>query len=96
MPLTITVPMELPNFTAWTDEDVERLLQLIESGSSLHDLTRQLGRNEADLAQQARFLGVHLPQHEEMRVLTRTTDSSRASSTIHYAPFKQRPDRAEF
>jgi hypothetical protein len=86
---------EPPNFASWNDEDVERLLRLIESGSPVNDITRALGRSEADLAQQARFLGVHLPHHEEMRVLTRTSDSSTASSTIHYAPFKQTPDRAE-
>ena len=80
---------ESTSFAFWNDEDVERLLRLIEGGSSVNDIICALGRSEADLAQQARFLGVHLPHHEEMRVLTRTSDSSTASSTIHYAPFKQ-------
>ena len=87
------MPDESPNFASWSDEDVERLLRMIESGRSVNDMTRVLGRDEADVAREAQFLGVHLPGHEEMRVLTRTTDSSKASTTIHYAPFKQRPER---
>lgn len=88
---------DLPNFAPWSDEEVERLLRLIEGGGSMNDLVRVLGRNENDLEQQARFLGVHLPQHEELPVLTRTSDSSKASSTtIHYAPFMQTPRYPEF
>ena len=84
------VPGESPYFTPWSDEDVERLLRLIESGTSVDDLTRSLGREEVDVAQKAHYLGVHLPGHEQLPVLTRTSDSSRASATIHYVPFKQR------
>ena len=55
----------------------------------MHDLARTLGRSESALERQARFLGVHIPQHGEMPILTRTSDSPTASATIHYAPFLQ-------
>jgi hypothetical protein len=79
----------------WSDEEVEKLLRLVESGSSMHDLARTLGRSESDLERQAQFLGVHIPQHGEMQILTRTSDSSTVSATIHYAPFLQGSRRAE-
>ena len=86
--------MDLPNFTPWGDEEVERLLRLIESGSSLAELSRALGRSEANIEEQANFLGVLIPRHEELSVQTRTADSSSASATIHYAPFTVSPRRA--
>jgi hypothetical protein len=89
------VSNESPKFPSWNDDDVERLLRLIESGSSVNEITGALGRSEVDVTQQARFLGVHLPSRERSRVLTRTSDSSVVSSTIRYAPFKQIPERAE-
>jgi hypothetical protein len=87
------VPAEFPNGSRWSDEDVEKMLRLIEGGSSLHDLMRFLGRTEAELTQEAFFLGVMLPQHGAMSVSTTTADSSAASATIHYAPFGQAPRR---
>jgi hypothetical protein len=87
------VPAEFPNGSRWSDEDVEKMLRLIESGSSLHDLMRFLGRTEAELTQEAFFLGVMLPRHGAMSVSTTTADSSEVSSTIHYAPFGQAPRR---
>lgn len=69
------------------------MLRLIESGSSLHDLARVLGRTEGDIEQKTSFLGVLLPQHEAMPIWTRTADSSAVSATIHYAPFAQSPRR---
>jgi hypothetical protein len=83
------VPADFSNFAPWGDDEVERMLRLIESGSSMRDLCRALNRSEVDLEQQAQFLGVLLPEHEELSVLTRTADSSAATSTIHYAPFLQ-------
>lgn len=74
---------------------MERLLRLIESGSSMHDLARTLDRSESDLGMQAQFLGVHIPLHGEMPIVTHTSDSSTASATIHYAPFLQASHRAE-
>ena len=74
---------------------MERLLRLIESGRSMHDLARTLGRSESDLEKQVQFLGVHISQHSEMPILTRTSDSSTASATIHYAPFSEGRRRAE-
>lgn len=74
---------------------MERLLRLIESGSSMHDLARILDRAEIDLEREAQFLGVHIPQHGAMPILTRTSDSSTASATIHYAPFLPGSRRAE-
>lgn len=88
------MPVDIPNFSPWSDEEVERLLRLIESGSSLAELSRALGRSEPSVEQQAKFLGVLIPQHEELAVLTRTADSSSSSSTIHYVPFKVNPRRA--
>ena len=78
----------------WDDDEVEKLLRLIEGGNSLSDLSRLLGRSEYDVEQQAQFLGVLLPQHEAMSVSTYTEDSSAISATIHYAPFAQAPRRA--
>ena len=66
---------------------MERLLNLIESGRATCEIARALGLSETDLQQQARFLGVQLPEHHEMHVLTQTADSCAASATIHYAPF---------
>jgi hypothetical protein len=77
----------------WSDEEVERLLRLIESGSPLAELSRVLGRSEANVEQQANFLGVLIPRHEELSVQTRTADSSSVSATIHYAPFVVSPRR---
>ena len=79
----------------WSDDEVERLLRMIESGRSMHDLACALGRSQRDLEKQAQFLGVHIPEHGEVPVLTRTSDSSTASATIHYAPFSQGLRRAE-
>ena len=69
------------------------MFRLIEVGSSLQDLARVMGRTEGDIEQQAAFLGVRIPHHEALRVLTRTTDSCAASLTVHYAPFAQSPRR---
>ena len=88
LPPESSVPENSRDSLHWSDEEVEKLLRLIESGSSIHDLARTLRRSEDDLEQQAHFLGVHIPQHGEMPVLTRTSDSSMASATIHYAPFR--------
>jgi hypothetical protein len=88
------VPVEPSNLTPWSDEDVEQLLRLIESGSSLAELSRALGRSEYDVEQQAQFLGVLIPRHEELAVQTRTADSSSISATIHYAPFATGSRRA--
>ena len=85
--------MDSPNLSPWSDEEVERLLRLIESGSSLAEMSRTLGRGEQDIELQAKFLGVLVPCHEELSVQTRTADSSAASATIHYAPFAS-PRRA--
>jgi predicted transcriptional regulator len=82
--------VNLPDFSPWSDEDVERLLSLIESAASTHDIAQALGRNESDLQKQARFLGVLLPEHEETGVITRTADSSSTNSTIRYVPFRPR------
>ena len=49
---------------------MERLLRLIESGRSMHDLARALGRSESDLEKQAQFLGVHIPQHADPSDIT--------------------------
>jgi hypothetical protein len=95
VPLKHCVPDNSSKSAHWSDEEVERLLRLIESGSSMHDLARILHRSENDLEMQAHFLGVHIPQHGEMPILTRTSDSSTASATIHYAPFLQSARRAE-
>jgi len=81
-------------FAHWSDEDVERLLRLIEGGSSLAELSRVLERSEADVERQARFLGVMVPQHEALAVQTRTTDSGKVSATIHYAPLSAAKRRA--
>jgi hypothetical protein len=75
------VPAEFPIGAPWSDEDVERLLRLIESGCSMAELSRALGRSEVALEQEARFLGVLLPRHGAVHVSTRTADSSSASST---------------
>jgi hypothetical protein len=71
----------------WSEDEVERLLRLIESGSNLTELSRSLDRNERDIELQAKFLGVLIPCHEELSVQTRTADSCSVSATIHYAPF---------
>ena len=65
---------------------MERLLRLIESGSSLADLARALGRSESDLEEETRFLSVQIPQHETISTFTRTADSSAMTATIHCAP----------
>lgn len=82
------MPVDSPDLSPWSDEEVERLLRLIESGSNLAELSRSLDRDEREIELEAHFLGVHIPCHEELPVLTRTADSSAASATIHYAPFK--------
>jgi hypothetical protein len=87
------VPTDPQGFAHWSDEEVEQLLRLIESGSSMNDLSRALGRSESDLERQARFLGVHIPQHGEVAVQTTTSDSSTLSATIHYAPSLPTPRR---
>lgn len=84
-----------PDFAPWSDEEVERLLRLIETGTPMAELCRALGRSDLDLEQQAQFLGVHLPQHDARTLLTRTSDSSSCSSTIQYAPFTQSPNRTD-
>jgi hypothetical protein len=81
------VPAEYTHSSLWSDEDVEKMLRLIELGSSLRDIIRLLGRTEAELTREAAFLGVMLPRHGAMTVSTTTADSSAASATIHYAPF---------
>lgn len=68
---------------------MERFLRLIEGGCPLADMAKNLGRSENDVAYQAQFLGVQLPQHEALPVSTSTADSSIASTTVHYAPFPQ-------
>ena len=73
---------------------MERFLRLIEGGCSLADMARNLGRSENDVAHQAQFLGVQLPQHEALPVSTSTADSSTVSATIHYAPFTSLPRRS--
>jgi hypothetical protein len=73
------------NFAHWSDDEVERLLNLIESGRPTREIARALARSETDLQEQARFLEVQLPEHREIRVLTKTADSSAVSVTIHYA-----------
>jgi len=93
LPLNRDVPAEFPSGAAWSDDDVEKMLRLIEGGSSLHELARLLGRTDGDIAQQASFLGVLIPQHEALRIWTRTADSSGVSASIHYAPFAQSPRR---
>ena len=80
------MPVEFPNGSRWSEEEVEKMLRLIEGGSSLHEIARVLARTERELEQEAGFLGVMLPQHEPLPVSTHTADSS-MSSTIHYAPF---------
>jgi hypothetical protein len=77
------------DFSPWGDDDVEQLLRLIESGSSLAELSLILGRSQPDVERQAHFLGVLVPEHGELAVSTRTVDSSAVSATIHYAPFAQ-------
>ena len=81
------MPPEFTHSSSWSDEDVEKMLRLIELGSSLRDIIRLLGRTEAELAQEAAFLGVMLPRQGAMTVSTTTADSSAVSATIHYAPF---------
>jgi hypothetical protein len=66
------------------------MLQLIELGSSLRDIIRLLKRSEAELAEEAAFLGVMLPQHGAIAVSTSTTDSSATTATVHYAPARHR------
>lgn len=88
------MPVNSPNVSPWGDEEVERLLRLIETGSSLAELSRTLGRGEQDIESQADFLGVLVPRHEELSVQTRTADSSAVSATIHYAPFAPSSRRA--
>ena len=65
---------------------MEKLLRLIESGSSLADLARALGRSESDLEEETRFLSVQIPQHEPISRSTRTADSSEMTATFHCAP----------
>jgi hypothetical protein len=81
------VPVDSPKLSPWSDDEVERLLRLIESGSNLTELSRSLGRHERDIESEASFLGVMVPCHEELSVQTRTVDSCSVSATIHYAPF---------
>ena len=80
------MPLNSPS-PRWGEDDVERLLRLIESGSSVEELSRVFGRTEVEVERQARFLGVLIHRHEELPVQTRTADSSCESATIHYAPF---------
>ena len=78
------MPGNAPDFSHWSDEEVEKLLRLIESGSSLADLARALGRSESDLERETRFLSVQIPQHGPLS--TRTADSSAMTATIHCVP----------
>lgn len=90
-PLKQNVPAEFSSSVAWSDDDVEKMLRLIEGGASARALARIMGRNKGDIEQQASFLGVLLPQHEAMPFWTRTTDSAVASATIHYDPLATAP-----
>jgi hypothetical protein len=79
--------VDSPSLSPWSDDEVERLLRLIESGSNLTELSRSLGRGEPEIESEASFLGVMVPSHEELSVQTRTVDSCSVSATIHYVPF---------
>ena len=83
--------MGSPNFAPWSDAEVERLLSLVETGGSTSNIAQALGRSEADIKRQARFLGVQLSEHQETGLLTRTVDSSSKNSAIRYVPFRPRP-----
>ena len=78
-----------PAVQKWTEEEVEKLIGLIEGGASFGELVSRLGCTETELQQGASYLGVLLPKHESVPIATLTANSSPAhseGSTIHLAP----------
>ena len=82
--------MDSRDFAPWSDAEVERLLSLVETGSSTLNIAQALGREESDVKQQARFLGVQLIERQETGLLTRTLDSSSKNAAIRFVPFRPR------
>lgn len=63
--------MARPITRKWTDEDIGRLIELSEQGSSLIRAAGALNRNTASVQKMARQLGRHFPGVRETKASLR-------------------------
>ena len=47
----------------WSDDEIERLVELIENGAHLDVLASRLGRSEREVREYGSYLGLLLPEH---------------------------------
>jgi hypothetical protein len=86
----MSVPVDCPTAPSWSDDEVEKLLRLIENGVPSRDIAHILNRDRADVEQKASFLGVSL-RRVTASTLTCTADSAAASALVSFCPLQLRP-----
>ena len=59
----IAVSYALSAAQKWSDDEIERLVEWIETGATLEELASRLGRSEKEVQEYGSYLGLLLPEH---------------------------------